>query len=169
MEGLNQFFQSRAAEMWIGLALLVLILEVWILLLHRRIGRLQSGQNKRPPGLVQLSADERGALAQLQAALPPAQAGLAALQQVVPTAMQKFGMLRFNPFGDTGGDQSFALCLTDAVGNGFVMSCLHRRNESKVYSKPLAGWQSKYSLSDEERQAIIIAQTGAASDQPPAS
>lgn len=164
MEGLNQFFQARAAEMWIGLALLVLILEVWIIILHRRIARLQSGQGMRPPGLVQLSGDERGALAQLQAALPPAQAGIAALQQVVPTAMQKFGMLRFNPFDDTGGDQSFALCVTDASGNGFVMSCLHRRLESKIYAKPLAGWQSKYSLSDEERQAITIAQTSPKSD-----
>ena len=168
MEGLNQFFQTRAAEMWIGLALLVLILEVWIIILHRRIARLQSGQGMRPPGLVQLSGDERGALAQLQAAMPPAQAGIAALQQVVPTAMQKFGMLRFNPFDDTGGDQSFALCVTDATGNGFVMSCLHRRNESKVYAKPLAGWQSKYSLSDEERQAITIAQSSPNSDPQPA-
>ena len=167
MEGLNQFFQSRAAEMWIGLALLVLILEVWIIILHRRIARLQSGKGMRPPGLVQLSGDERGALAQLQAALPPAQAGIAALQQVVPTAMQKFGMLRFNPFDDTGGDQSFALCVADASGNGFVMSCLHHRNESKVYAKPLAGWQSKYSLSDEERQAISIAQSGPKADPQP--
>jgi hypothetical protein len=168
VEGLNQFFQTRAAEMWIGLALLVLILEVWIMILHRRIARLQSGKGMRPPGLVQLSGDERSALAQLQAALPPAQAGIAALQQVVPTAMQKFGMLRFNPFDDTGGDQSFALCVADATGNGFVMSCLHRRNESKLYAKPLAGWQSKYSLSDEERQAISIAQSSPQSDPQPA-
>jgi hypothetical protein len=156
LEGLNQFFQSRAAEMWIGLALLVLILEVWIIILHRRIARLQA-KGARPPGLVQLSADERGALADLQQAMPMAQSGVAALQQALPLTMQKFGMLRFNPFDDTGGDQSFAMCLTDAAGNGYVMSCLNRRNESKLYGKPLSDWQSKYSLSDEERKAISIA------------
>jgi hypothetical protein len=157
VEGLNQFFQTRAAEMWIGLALLVLILEVWIIILHRRIARLQAGHGMRPPGLVQLSADERGALGLLQQALPVAQAGIAELQHAFPATIQKFGMLRFNPYDDTGGDQSFAMCMADASGNGFVMSCLNRRTESKVYAKPLAAWLSKYSLSTEERKAISIA------------
>ena len=72
-------------------------------------------------------------------------------------------MVRFNPFDDTGGDQSFALCVADDAGNGFVMSSLHRRTESKVYAKPLSGWHSEYSLSAEEQQAMGIARNGAAS------
>ena len=48
MEGLNQFFQARAAEMWIVLALLVLILEIWVFMLHRRINRLQKTAAARP-------------------------------------------------------------------------------------------------------------------------
>jgi hypothetical protein len=150
VEGLNQFFQARAAEMWIVLALLVLILEIWVFILYRRIERLQKSAGARPKPSSPLTSEEQEAIAQLQ--------------HVLPTALQRFGIVRFNPFDDTGGDQSFALCVADEAGNGFVMSSLHRRTESKVYAKPLAAWQSQYSLSAEEQQALGIARSGPAAN-----
>ncbi len=68
--------------------------------------------------------------------------------------IQRLGFLRFNPFRDAGGDQSFALALTDQEGNGFVMSSLHSRDVTRVYGKPLVSWDSVYPLTDEEKQAI---------------
>jgi hypothetical protein len=68
--------------------------------------------------------------------------------------IQRVGFLRFNPFRDAGGDQSFALALTDQDGNGVVLSSLHSRDSSRVYSKPLADWESPYPLTDEERTVI---------------
>lgn len=149
MEVINQFFQNRAAEMWIGLAFLVLILEVWVVILHRRISRLQAAQQlrQRASGAL-LSSEDHEAIVRLQ--------------EEMPKNLQRVGLVRFNPFGDTGGDQSFAIALTDATGNGFVISSLHRRTESKVYAKPLQVWQSSYTLSDEEKQAIHIAREGEA-------
>ena len=73
--------------------------------------------------------------------------------------LQRVGFLRFNPFRDTGGDQSFALALADDDGRGVVVSSLHSREVTRVYAKPLAGWQSPYQLTDEEQQAIRKAQT----------
>jgi hypothetical protein len=68
------------------------------------------------------------------------------------------GMLRFNPFHDTGGDQSFAIALADGHGNGVILSSLHARDVTRVYAKPLVTWGSTYSLTDEEKQAIAQAQ-----------
>ncbi len=68
--------------------------------------------------------------------------------------LQRVGFLRFNPFRDTGGDQSFALVLADEGGNGVVMSSLHSREVTRVYAKPLVAWQTTYQLTDEEQQAI---------------
>lgn len=68
--------------------------------------------------------------------------------------IQRVGFLRFNPFRDAGGDQSFALALADQDGNGVVISSLHSRETTRVYGKPLAGWQSPYPLTDEERAVI---------------
>lgn len=68
--------------------------------------------------------------------------------------IQRLGFLRFNPFRDSGGDQSFAVALADQDGNGVVISGLHGRDATRVYAKPLTEWESVYPLTDEERQAI---------------
>ena len=68
--------------------------------------------------------------------------------------LQRVGFLRFNPFRDAGGDQSFAVAVTDQEGNGVVISSLHSRDVTRVYGKPLAGWASPYPLTEEEGQAI---------------
>lgn len=71
--------------------------------------------------------------------------------------LQHLGLLRFNPFRDTGGDQSFALAIADDHGQGVVISSLHSRDMTRVYAKPLIAWESTYSLTDEEKQAIVLA------------
>lgn len=68
--------------------------------------------------------------------------------------LQHVGFLRFNPFRDTGGDQSFALALADQRGNGVVVSSLHSREVTRVYAKPLAAWETNYQLTEEEQRAI---------------
>jgi hypothetical protein len=72
--------------------------------------------------------------------------------------LQHLGIVRFNPFHDTGGDQSFAIALADGYGNGVVLSSLHARDMTRVYAKPLQGWESIHSLTDEEKRAVALAQ-----------
>jgi hypothetical protein len=72
-------------------------------------------------------------------------------------SFQHLGVVRFNPFHDTGSDQSFAIALVDGHGNGVVLSSLHARDTTRVYAKPLQKWESNYSLTDEEKQAIALA------------
>ncbi|HLQ33764.1 MAG TPA: DUF4446 family protein [Chloroflexota bacterium] len=83
--------------------------------------------------------------------------GLDALDRVLRTAIQRVGLVRFNPFEETGGDQSFAIALLDQHGNGIVLSSLHNRTETRVYAKPVEGGRSSYTLSDEEEQALAQA------------
>jgi len=71
--------------------------------------------------------------------------------------LQRLAIVRFNPFRDTGGDQSFAIALADRQGNGVILSSLHARDMTRVYAKPLEKWQSAYTLTDEEKQAIGLA------------
>ncbi len=71
--------------------------------------------------------------------------------------LQRMAIVRFNPFRDTGGDQSFSIALADGQGNGVILSSLHTRDMTRVYAKPLEKWQSTYALTDEEKQAIGLA------------
>lgn len=72
--------------------------------------------------------------------------------------LQHLGIIRFNPFHNTGSDQSFAVALVDGNGNGLVLSSLHARDVTRVYAKPLRAWDSTYTLTDEEKQAIALAE-----------
>lgn len=76
------------------------------------------------------------------------------LEAVLRRSVQRVGVVRFNPFTDAGGDQSFALALLDAEGNGVVISSLHSRTETRVFAKSVANGRSKHALSAEEQEAI---------------
>jgi hypothetical protein len=69
-------------------------------------------------------------------------------------ASQKISIVRFNPFGDTGGDQSFSLAVLDAHDSGYVLTSIHGRQGTRVYVKPIDFAKSKYTLSSEEQQAL---------------
>lgn len=68
---------------------------------------------------------------------------------------QKVHLLRFNPYNDTGGDQSFSIAFLDREGNGIVVTSLHTRSGTRVYAKPvILGRPGKYQFSKEEEQTI---------------
>ena len=76
------------------------------------------------------------------------------LEDLSQRTIQKVAVIRYNPFSDTGGDQSFAIALLDSRGNGVVLSSLHSRTDTRVFAKSVQSGRSKYQLSDEEQDAI---------------
>jgi hypothetical protein len=69
--------------------------------------------------------------------------------------LHKFGLIRFNPFKDVGGDQSFSLAILNGKNDGIVISSLFTREGARIYSKSiLAGVAEKYPLTEEEKEAI---------------
>lgn len=74
--------------------------------------------------------------------------------------LHKFAMVRFNPFKDVGGDQSFSVAMLNGKNNGIVISSLYTREGARIYSKAIqAGESEKYPLTDEEKEAIKLAKT----------
>jgi hypothetical protein len=72
-------------------------------------------------------------------------------------AFQRIGLVRFNPFEDTGGNQSFALALLDARDDGLVISSLHSRGSTRIYAKAVAAGRPEAALSEEETEALALA------------
>lgn len=79
------------------------------------------------------------------------------LEKMAHKSVQKVGVLRFNPFSETGSDQSFSIALLDAEDSGLTISGLYTREGTRLYVKPMAKGESKYPLSNEEKQAIELA------------
>jgi hypothetical protein len=79
------------------------------------------------------------------------------LQNLSKKAIQKTGVVRFNPFNNMGGNQSFVIALLDEKNNGFVISSLFIKEGNRVYAKAIKNCKSDHLLSEEEKEAIARA------------
>lgn len=79
------------------------------------------------------------------------------LKLIAERSHTRVGFVRFNPFSDTGGDQSFCLAVLDFEGTGWVLSSIHARTGNRVYAKQLVHGKSSHTLSEEEATAVTKA------------
>jgi hypothetical protein len=147
----------------VALTVLVVVGVVWILDLQAQLRQLREREQKRVVpdegnitlGSVVESLAER--LADTTARTERLMARGAQIDAVLGRTVQGVGLVRFRAFQDTGGDQSFALALTDGEGNGIVLSALYGRGATRLYAKPVEGWLSPRPLGEEEEQALAQA------------
>lgn len=156
------FDPSTLSTAVIVLALAVVGLAVWLATLHRsgakvrgRLRRILSDNGTR--GLDEVLDGHAQRLEQLGSRVDALNALERELEAASRLAIQKVGIVRFNPFQDSGGDQSFAIALLDQGGTGVVVSSLHGRAETRIFAKQVTNGRSKHQLSDEEQQAIVAA------------
>lgn len=72
--------------------------------------------------------------------------------------IQKIGLLRFNPFKDTGGDQSFILSLINGQESGVVITALYSRSGTRWYAKRVASGKGiEHELSEDEKKSLAMA------------
>ena len=72
--------------------------------------------------------------------------------------VQKVGIVRYKAYLDSGSDLCFAVALLDFEDNGVVINGIYSRdNTTTTYAKPIEHGKSKYTLVDEEIQAIELA------------
>jgi hypothetical protein len=79
----------------------------------------------------------------------------------IRSCLQRVGVVRFDAFADSGGEQSFVVALMDAGGNGVLLTGIHSRQDFRVYAKPVISGDSPVALTAEERRAIATAATPA--------
>jgi hypothetical protein len=159
---LNALVTDNAALVAGGLALAAAILAVALVVVARRARRLVArldgltrGEDGRDLGAV-LDAH----LARVQAVArrqDELDAHAGALDAQALRSIQGVGLVRFNTFEDTGGNQSFALALVDPAGNGVVINSLHARNQTRLYGKAIRGGAAEGALSTEESEALKLA------------
>lgn len=69
--------------------------------------------------------------------------------------VQTVKFLRFNPFAEVGGDQSFIIAFLDEDKNGVVVSSLHSRETTRWFAKKVKqGKGVEHKLSKEEEKVV---------------
>jgi hypothetical protein len=142
---------------------LVLVLLVAVVFLARRTRRIDArlaGLTRGGDGasLEAMLGSRLDKVDDVSRELDELAARMAILEGAQRRAFQRVGLVRYNPFEETGGNQSFALALLDAAGDGWVLSSLHARSGTRVYAKAIKAGRGDAALSDEETAAIQRAQ-----------
>jgi hypothetical protein len=145
---------------WIGvvaIVLAVLVAVCFVLLL--RVSRRAAAVEERVESITR-GADGRDLASILDAHLDKVYAvsrRAGGLESQARGMVRGLGLVRFNTFEDTGGNQSFALALTDVEGNGLVLSSLHARNQTRLYVKAVVAGTPEGALSGDEAEALRLA------------
>jgi Protein of unknown function (DUF4446) len=156
------FIQDNLGPVFLVLTAGLVVALVVLGLLARRLGELQRrldaitrGEDGRSlQGVLEVHV---GRVVAVGEEVERLSARTAALEASGRKAFQRIGLVRFNPFEDTGGNQSFALSLLDADDDGIVLSSLHSRSGTRIYTKSVAGGRPEAALSEEEAHALALA------------
>lgn len=143
---------SLDTVIWLGGALLVIALVIWIIRLEKKIGRLTAGASGASlEKVIYALVEQVKATDQVNEEI---KAYLVKMDERIGRSVQHVKTIRYNPFPDQGGNQSFAIAWLDEAGNGTVMSSLFARDKMSVYAKPVRSYDSEFELSQEERAAL---------------
>lgn len=72
-------------------------------------------------------------------------------------AVRHVSVVRYDAFGDLGGQMSFSVALLDTAGDGLVLSAINGRSDCRTYAKGVRAGEGAQQLSPEEQQAVAAA------------
>ena len=148
---------AAAAAVLALIACLALALRVRGL---RRAQRLVLGEAGEQD-LVAHAAGMQGAFEALNAYVDEVaarlDARLAGSEAALQTAIAHRALVRYDAYNELSGRQSVSIALLDEQQSGIVLSCIHHRDQARVYAKQVNGGQGELELSPEEAEAVRIA------------
>ncbi len=63
-------------------------------------------------------------------------------------------IMHYNAFDFTYGELSFSMAVLDDLGNGYIFTNIHNRDDARCYCKRILNGESKHPLSDEEKEVL---------------
>jgi hypothetical protein len=71
-------------------------------------------------------------------------------------------LVRYDAYNELSGRQSVSIALLDDEQSGIILSCIHHRDQARVYAKQMQAGRAELELSPEEAEAVRIALSSAA-------
>ena len=136
----------------IGLVLgLIFMIFQWISL-KRRLDLFSFGKNEN---LEESFKELRKGFEEMKKEIEEIKKRITLLEKIGRISFQKSGVVRYNPFRGSGGNQSFSVALLDRENSGFVITSLYiKEGQNRIFAKPVKEGKSEYLLSEEEKKAI---------------
>ncbi len=93
-------------------------------------------------------------LEELKTARTGLQKNVTEIERRLGRSIRNIQTIRYNPFPDSGGNQSFVIALLNDLGDGVVISSLYARERISLFAKPIKNYTSEHELTEEEKEAI---------------
>lgn len=136
----------------ITLGCITISLLVVVILLSKKISKLTRGKNAQ--SLEEIIIENNKLSHDIKEKLKNQELRIIEMKKDAMRNIQNIGVVRFNPFKETGGSQSFAIAMTDKQSNGVIISSLYTRDRVNVFAKPITKGESEYKLTEEEKAAL---------------
>lgn len=124
----------------------------WIFITEKRLKGFFVGKGAKDleDTIVTLHND----IAQLKKAKENIEKELTIINVKLRKSIRGLETVRFNPFPDQGGNQSFAIGMLNEDGDGVVFSSLYSRERMSIFAKPVKNNKSEFELTAEEKEAL---------------
>lgn len=162
MSELNEIISEQLSLFIMGFAGVILLMAVIMIVqgaklrkMRRRYEAMMSGNGIEDLESLLVNLKNQGDM--LEEEHREHKALLEAAQIKMRGMKSKVAVKRYNAFGERGNDLSFSLAILDDNHSGIVLTSLHNRENSYIYSKPLEKGESQYPLSPEEKEVITLA------------
>ena len=136
----------------------------------RRLRRAQTAVlgDSGEQDLVAHAAGVQDALRQIQQEVRASGARLDArlgqIEEDLRGVISHRALVRYDAYNELSGRQSMSIALLDDERSGIVLSCIHHRDQARVYGKQVREGRAELELSPEEAEAVRLAITGGGDD-----
>ena len=130
----------------------IAIILCWILIIEIRLKRIFSGFKAK--NMESLIAELTKKTKELEEERKKTELQMTSIDKRLAQSIRNIETVRFNPFPQVGGNQSFAMSLLNDEGNGVVISSLYSRDRTSLFAKPIKAGQSEFELTKEEKNVL---------------
>ncbi|HOO48193.1 MAG TPA: DUF4446 family protein [Candidatus Paceibacterota bacterium] len=134
------------------LSFFIAIILCWILIIEIRLKRIFSGFKAK--NMENLIAELTKKTKELEEERKKTELQITSIDKKLAQSIRNIETVRFNPFPEVGGNQSFAMSLLNDEGNGVVVSSLYSRDRTSLFAKPIKAGQSEFELTKEEKSVL---------------
>ncbi len=146
---------SITTILFLVISIIALICLVWILSIEIRLKKFFAGTKaKNLEDLIVTLGKKYKEVNETQEEIDK---HLLTIDQRLNKSIRNVETLRFNPFVDAGGNQSFAVAFTNDEGNGVILSSLYARDRVSIFAKPIKKGESAFELTEEEKSVLTKA------------
>ncbi len=80
-------------------------------------------------------------------------------------AITHCALVRYDAYNELSGQQSVSLALLDGTRSGVVLTCIHHRDQARVYLRRVRDGVGELELSPEEAEVVALALAPASTDE----